>query len=195
MGWPWPFRPPRIGIGRALAGTIGDLYVGFIISLIRLSLICLALLAPPAWAQRAEVGQTAPDFRLKLLQGGETALAQYRGRPVVINFWASWCAPCRTEIPDLLAALEAHREAGLEILAVNLTDQEVRRQIQPFVTEMQMTFPILLDERGRVRGSYRLRGVPTTVFVDTAGVIRFINPGPFTSESLTRGLQLILPVH
>jgi peroxiredoxin len=157
--------------------------------------VCLALLAPQAArAQRAEVGLPAPDFRLALLQGGEATLSQYRGRPVVINFWASWCAPCRTEIPDILAAWAAHRAAGLEVLAVNLTDQEIRRQIQPFVTEMQMTFPILMDERGRVRGSYRLRGVPTTVFVDTAGVVRFINPGPLTSESLTRGLQLILPV-
>jgi len=145
-------------------------------------------------AQRAEVGQVAPDFRLKLLQGGEATLAQYRGHPVVINFWASWCSPCRTEMPDILAAREAHRDAGLEVLAVNLTDQEVRRQIQPFVTEMQMTVPILLDERGRVRGTYRLRGVPTTVFVDSAGVVRFINPGPLSSESLARGLQLILPV-
>lgn len=158
-------------------------------------MVCLALLAPqPAWGQRAEVGLLAPDFRLALLQGGEATLSQYRGRPVVINFWASWCAPCRTEIPDILVAWAQHRDAGLEVLAVNLTDQEIRRQIQPFVTEMQMTFPILLDERGRVRGSYRLRGVPTTVFVDTAGVVRFINPGPLTSESLSRGLQLILPV-
>jgi len=79
------------------------------------------------------------------------------------------------------------------VLAINLTDQEVPREVQPFVTEMRMTFPVLLDERGRARRSYRLRGVPTTVFVDTAGVVLLTHTGPITPEALARGLSLILP--
>ena len=158
------------------------------------TLIVLALLCPPVlWAQGAEVGQPAPDFGLAELQGGDVHLSQFRGHPVVINFWASWCPPCRTEMPEIVAAHAAHRAAGLEVLAVDLTDQESRSDIRRFVAEMKMTFPVLLDERGRVRRAYRLRGVPTTVFVDTAGVVRAMNPGPLTSEALARGLDSILP--
>jgi peroxiredoxin len=158
------------------------------------TLILLALLAPLAVrAQSPEVGRPAPDFGLAVLQGGELHLSQLRRHPVLINFWASWCAPCRTEMPEIVAAYAAHRAAGLEVLAVNLTDQESRRAVRRFVAEMSMAFPVLLDERGRVRRAYQLRGVPTTVFVDTAGVVRVIHPGPLTAEALARGLSAILP--
>ena len=158
------------------------------------ALILLAVLAPRAGlAQVPEVGRPAPDFGLAALQGGDVHLSQLRGRPVLINFWASWCGPCRTEMPEIVAAHAAHRAAGLEVLAVNLTDQERRKDVRRFVAEMSMVFPVLLDERGRVRRAYLLRGVPTTVFVDTAGVVRVIHPGPLTSEALAEGLSAILP--
>jgi thiol-disulfide isomerase/thioredoxin len=159
-------------------------------------MILTALLAPRlAGAQGAEQGQPAPDFRLRLLQAGETALSEYRGRPVVVNFWASWCKPCRTEMPDLISAHGMHSPAGLEVLAVNLTDQEVRRDVRSFVAELGMSFPVLLDERGRTRRRYDLVAIPTTVFVDTAGVVRLLHQGPLTPAALARGLTLILPAH
>lgn len=158
------------------------------------TLVLLAWLAPQAGrSQSPEVGQRAPDFGLAVLKGGDVHLSQLRGRPVLINFWASWCAPCRTEMPEIVAAYSAHRATGLEVLAVNLTDQESRSDVRRFVAEMGMTFPVLLDERGRVRRAYRLRGVPTSVFVDTAGIVRVIHPGPLTSEALAQGLDSILP--
>ena len=158
--------------------------------------VLTALLSPRlAGAQGAEPGLPAPEFRLPLLQSGDAALSDYRGRPVVVNFWASWCEPCRTEMPDLISAHAAHRTSGLEVLAVNLTDQEVRRDVRVFVAELGMTFPVLLDERGRTRRQYELVLIPTTVFVDTAGVVRLLHSGPLTPAALARGLTLILPVH
>jgi len=138
-------------------------------------------------------GLAAPNFTLKTLAGPEASLSEYKGRPLLINFWASWCKPCRGEMPDIVAAYQAHQGTGLEVLAINLTDQEGMKDIRKFVAEFQMPFPVLLDEKGRVRRLYALIGVPTSVFIGTDGVVRLINPGPITKETLERGLAEILP--
>lgn len=139
-------------------------------------------------------GYTAPAFTLKTLAGSPASLSDYKGHPVLINFWASWCDPCRTEMPIIVAAYLAHREAGLVVLAINLTDQETTtKDIRRFVTEFQMPFPVLLDERGKVRERYKLRGVPTSVFVGADGVVRAVNPGPISDAALQQHLAEILP--
>jgi len=138
-------------------------------------------------------GAAAIDFRLKTLAGGTVTLAEYRGRPLLLNFWATWCKPCRAEMTDIIAAYNAHRDQDLQVLAINLTDQERMKDVRTFVSELQMPFPVLLDEKGKVRKSYALRGVPTSVFIDSSGVVRFVNPGPITRELIERGLAAILP--
>ncbi|MCI0371530.1 MAG: TlpA family protein disulfide reductase [candidate division NC10 bacterium] len=138
-----------------------------------------------------EVGALAPDFALKRLDGGGVRIAELKGRPVLINFWATWCAPCRTEMPALVSLWNSQRETGLEVLAVNLTDQERRRDVARFVSEFRIPFSILLDERGRVRERYGLVTLPTTVFVDPAGMVRAIHRGPLTEDALARGLEAI----
>lgn len=162
------------------------------------AVVLLLLLAPePLCAQTysAEPGEAAPDFTLPRLDGGRIALADLRGRPVLINFWATWCRPCRTEMPELVSAYATHRAAGLEIVAVNLTDQENGKDVRRFVAELGMLFPIALDEKGKVRERYRLVSLPTSIFVDTAGVVRVVHPGPISAGVLAQGLDSILPGH
>jgi thiol-disulfide isomerase/thioredoxin len=138
-------------------------------------------------------GDTAPPFTLKTLAGSTASLSDFKGHPVVINFWATWCPPCRDEIPMLVAASQANQPAGLVVLAVNLTDQELsKKDVQSFVTDMRMPFPVLLDERGKIRQRYRLRGVPTTVFIGPDGVVRAVNAGPITAALLRQHLTEML---
>src|SRR5512147_2669664 len=93
-------------------------------------------------------GDTAPPITLKTLAGGSDSLSRYRGHPVLVNFWATWCDPCKHEMPAIVAAYQAHQAAGLVVLAINLTDQESStKDVRRFVAEFQMSFPVLLDDR------------------------------------------------
>jgi cytochrome c biogenesis protein CcmG/thiol:disulfide interchange protein DsbE len=149
-------------------------------------------LAVPLLAQTP--GNIAPAFTLKTLDGAPASLADYAGHPVLINFWASWCKPCRGEMPSIIAAYQAHQQAGLAVLAIDLTDQEgSTKDIRKFQTEFQMPFPVLLDEKGKARKLYALRGVPTSVFVGADGVVRGVNPGPISEAALQQHLSEILP--
>jgi thiol-disulfide isomerase/thioredoxin len=142
-----------------------------------------------------QVGEVGPDFTLKQLSGGEASLSEFRGRPVLVNFWASWCKPCKAEMPEIISAYQANRDAGLEVLAVNLTDQERMKDVRKFTAEVGLPFTVLLDQKGDVRERYGLSAVPTSVFIDAAGVMRLIHSGPISKAALDRGLREILPSH
>jgi len=156
-----------------------------------IALATLLTAAGPVSAQT--LGSPAPDFTLKTLAGGTASLSDYTGHPVFLNFWASWCKPCRGEMSDIIAAYDAHSDQHLQVLAINLTDQERMKDVRRFVDEFRMPFPVLLDQKSKARKSYALRGVPTSVFIDAQGVVRLVNPGPITSETIQRGLAEILP--
>lgn len=153
----------------------------------------LVLIASSAYAQEPRVGKLAPEINYKTLEGKRVRLSEFRGRPVVVTFWGSWCPPCREEFPALEAAHGRYREAGLEVLAVDQTTQERREaDVRKFLSEFPVSFPVLLDKVGSSNRTWRLIGLPTTVFIDTAGVIRQINWGPLPAGELDRGLATIL---
>ena len=160
-----------------------------------MAILCLAAAGRPAPAQDSppKLGTPAPALALAQLGGGTVDLTSLRGRPVVVNFWATWCGPCRDEMPELAARWRAHQSAGLEVLAVNSTDQERGKDVRRFVERLALPFPILLDERGRMRERCALTTLPTTVFVDSAGVVRAVHSGALSPEQLDRALTLILP--
>jgi peroxiredoxin len=125
-------------------------------------------------------GFTAPDLTLQTLDGETVTLSELRGQAVLINFWASWCPPCRNEMPAIQQVYEEYRDEGFSVLAVNSQEQETR--VAAFAESLGLTFPILIDRDGAVFDAYQVAALPTTFFVDRAGVIRGVTTGGFLSR-------------
>ena len=128
-------------------------------------------------------GFLAPDFQLKSLDGNTVSLDQLNGKPILINFWASWCIPCQTEMPAIQEMFERYG-SKIYIAAINNTAQDSLANVRAFVNKNQLTFPVLLDERGLITSSYQVQALPTTFFVNSNGVIQEIIIGGPMSETL-----------
>ena len=136
------------------------------------------------------LGHPAPAFALTSVAGDTVDLAALRGQPVVLNFWATWCPPCRAELPELEAA--SQRLAG-EVAIVGVNQAESPEQVRAFAERLGLTFTIPLDEHGQVSRTYGVRSLPTTFFIDRTGVIRHIQSGALNEATLTQALETIYP--
>ncbi|MFH1336433.1 MAG: TlpA disulfide reductase family protein [Candidatus Zixiibacteriota bacterium] len=119
-----------------------------------------------------EEGFTAPGFTLQNLNGSPVNLSDFRGRVVLLNFWASWCGPCKKEIPALKRLYQVRKSPDFEILAVSL-DRTAGDKVASFVSANLMEFPILLNPDGDIGGRYWVRGIPTSFLLDKTGIIKW----------------------
>ena len=153
-----------------------------------LGIVALApQLNPTGKAAAAKEGRAAPDFRLRSVDGVDLQLSDLRGDYVLLNFWATWCGPCRDETPDLQALFQtARRETGQGgLIVVGVNQQEEPDTVRTFTTEFGVTYPVVLDRAGEVSDAYRVgRGLPMTFLIDPAGVIERIYYGRITSDAL-----------
>ncbi len=149
---------------------------------------------PSGRSPSTDVGRVAPDFLLQTPDGGQLRFSDLRGHPVLVNFWASWCAPCRQELPEIVKAYAAAKADGLVVLAVDL--QENDDAVKSFAAEFGMTFPIVIDRTGSVASAWRIggpiQGIPSSYFVDAQGVVQARFFGPMTQDTLDENLAKLL---
>lgn len=140
----------------------------------------------------AKTGFIAPDFTLQTLDGKVMSLAAQRGNPVLINLWASWCGPCRSEMPAINTIYQKYRDTGFIVLAINATNQDNENNARSFARAQGVTFPVLLDRDGFTGGLYRLRSLPSSYFVGRDGVIRDVVIGAMSEASLDARVKRLL---
>jgi cytochrome c biogenesis protein CcmG, thiol:disulfide interchange protein DsbE len=139
------------------------------------------------------IGQQAPDFTAPDTHDNIVALQEYHGRPVVLNFWATWCAPCRRELPVLQAVYEAYQDKGLVILAISQDTVEKKAAVRSYIANLGITFPPLLDPEGSVAAHYNVFLLPSTIFINPAGTVVAVHFGPMTRTQIDKQLVAILP--
>ncbi len=132
----------------------------------------------------------APDFILPDLSGNPTQLSDLHGKVVLINIWATWCPPCRAEMPMIQAAYENYQDQGFIVLAINAGEQQPT--VADFMQAQGLSFPALLDQDGKIAGLYQARALPSSFFIDKAGVIRAVYRGPMTRSVITATVEQLL---
>lgn len=137
---------------------------------------------PMTFVPGTYVGAPAPDLTAETVDGRRVSLVDLRGQVVVLNFWATWCAPCRDEMPALEARYEKYKDQGLVVLAIDF--DEPADDVRAFADQLGLTFPVLLDPGATIQQLYRVRGYPTTYFVDRDGTIRVQHIGVMFEDQL-----------
>ncbi len=138
------------------------------------------------------IGNKAPEFSVSDLNGKTVHLREYIGQPILINFWATWCGPCRREMPYLQQIVEEYADKNLTVLAVNI--QESPGKVKEFLSTNQLSIPVFLDKTGQVAKNYGILSIPTTLFLDSDGVIIQKIVGAFPNkETIVAELARVMP--
>ncbi|WP_078594742.1 redoxin domain-containing protein [Evansella clarkii] len=142
------------------------------------------IVEPPEEEVGLNQGDYAPDFELEMLDGSAAKLSDFRGEKIMLNFWATWCPPCRAEMPDMQ---EVYEENDVLILAVNLTQTETgMNAVESFVDDFGLTFPIMLDEDIEVADLYEIQPIPTSFMINSEGRIHNIAYGPMNKDMIVQ---------
>jgi cytochrome c biogenesis protein CcmG, thiol:disulfide interchange protein DsbE len=190
-----PFPRPRVGAARNIAAAVAAGFV--IIGLVWFfgqgggvgSSQAIRLTAE-ASGSAPRVGELAPNFRVRDLEGNIVELSDLRGQPVWINFWASWCPPCRAENPDIQAVYEEHASAGLVILAISIAEDE--GTVRDYVMRTGLTFTFALDQTTEIAARYRIVGIPTHFFIDADGILREWRIGSMSKKMMETRVQEVM---
>ena len=134
---------------------------------------------------RVEIGLPAPSYAATTLAGDSVTLASQRGTVVLLNVWATWCHPCRTEIPELIALRQRYRARGMEVVGVSVDADGAQADIRTFMKEFAMDYPVWLDPDERISTRFLLVGVPATFVIDRTGVVRWRKTGPIQPGDTT----------
>ncbi len=136
-------------------------------------------------------GHLAPEFKLVNTEGESVTLKELQGKPVLLNFWASWCEPCRIEMPDLVEAEKRFGEQ-VQFVGINLTKQDTREGAERFLQQYQVAYLNLFDEKGKAAKQYQITGIPTSFVLDETGQITYRKQGPMTMKEIEQVLSEVI---
>lgn len=156
------------------------------------ALLCLCFLLSAQFIQAIETDTQAPDFTLRSNQDSNLRLADMRGEVVMINFWATWCGPCRQEMPLLEKLYTKYQPAGFRVLAINI--EKDSEKADQFIEDIGVTYPVLYDNESIVSKLYEVEAMPSTIFIDREGRFRYLHRGykPGDEENYRRVIQSLI---
>ncbi len=137
-------------------------------------------------------GEPVPEFELSTLDGRQVRMSNLRGAPVLINFWATWCAPCKQEMPLIVEQYNLNKGRGLHVLAIDTLANDTVEEMRKFAQQFNMNFDVLVDELDAVAGGWNILGLPTSFFVRPDGTIAKVHVGQMTADQLKEYLKLIM---